>query len=321
MTTNDGDHERRSDSGQRSEPADADGYNHIDQAVIDSVGALGNRWRLEILLSLAEAEWEHRTNGYVLSFTELYDAVDVASTSQFSYHLEKLVGQFVDETEDGYRLTRAGGKLVRAIFSGVYERAPAFEPIDLEGGCLACDSTALVGARRDDMFVVTCAECETTLVADYLPRSQTRSRTPAEIAESVSRRIWSTVVLVRGGVCPECYGRVETTVDSQELGERSFFTSVSTCCECRFTVHLPIEVSAAFHPAAIGFLREHGTSLFDVPIWELFGHIRSETLSTTVCSESPFEATVEITRDGETLTLALEDDDSLTVRPTERLER
>lgn len=288
---------------------------HVDQAVVDSIGALGNRWRLEILLALAEAEWEHRTNGYVLSFTELYDAVDVASTSQFSYHLEKLVGQFVDETEDGYRLTHAGGKLVRAIFSGVYERAPAFEPIDLEGGCLACDSTALVGARRDDMFVVTCAECEATLVADYLPSSQTRSRTPAEIAESAGRRIWSTVVLVRGGVCPECYDRVDTIVDSAKLGDRSFYTSVSTCQECRFTIHLPVEVHVAFHPAAIGFLWEHGLSLFDVPIWELFGYIQSGTLSTTVVSESPFEATVEISRDGERL--ALEVDDSLTVRATE----
>ncbi|MCU4743064.1 winged helix-turn-helix domain-containing protein [Natronoglomus mannanivorans] len=309
MTTEDRGHER--DVGRDAE--------HVEQAVIDSIGALGNRQRLEILLALAEAEWDHRTNGYVLSFTELYDAVEGTSTSQFSYHLEKLVGRFVDETEDGYRLTDTGGRLVRAIFSGVYERPSAFEPVDLEGACLACDSTALVGACRDDGFVVTCADCEATLVTDYLPRSQTRSRTPAEIAESTGCRIWSTVVLVRGGVCPECYSRVDSTVESAELGDRSFYTSASTCRECRFTIHLPVEVPVAFHPAAIGFCWEHDISLFDVPIWELFGSIQSGTLSTTVLSESPFEATVEISRGGETL--ALEVDDSLTVRAVERLER
>ena len=85
----------------------------IDQAVIDAISALGNRTRLEILLALAIAERDRREQWLTLSFTDLYDAVDLDSTSQFSYHLDRLVGPFIAETPDGYRLTYGGDKIVQ----------------------------------------------------------------------------------------------------------------------------------------------------------------------------------------------------------------
>lgn len=283
---------------------------HLDQAV-DAIGALDNRTRLEILLALAEAEQERQQQWLTLSFTELYDAVGIDSTSQFSYHLDQLVGQFVAETGDGYRLTYGGNKIVRTIRSGVYESSRSFDDVELSGVCLGCGDASLVATVDRERFVVRCRSCEATLLTDLLPRSQTRNRSAAAIVDSVGYRIWSLYTLVRGSVCPECFGQVDTVVGTHDPDGRTFHTLEHTCAECQFTIQMPIEVSAAFHPAVVGHFWDHGISLLDTPLWEFFEYIVTGAVTTTVARIDPLEATFEITFDDETLRLRM--DDSLTV--------
>ncbi len=285
----------------------------IDPTVIDAIGALGNERRLEILFALADREWERQTNGHVMSFTDLYDAVDVDSTSQFSYHLKRLVGQFVAETPEGYRLTYAGDKIVRAVRSGLYESTPTFEAVDVDGTCPLCRESTLVADSSDERFVVRCAACDETLLVDSFPRSQAASRSPSEIAESFGSRIWSSSVAVQGGVCSECYGSVDATVETLERDELTLHTLVSTCRECRMVTHLPLEVPVAFHPATVGFLWRHGISILETPLWELFGYFTADDWTTDVRSLSPLEARFEITLEDERLVLEM--DDELTVTP------
>ena len=286
---------------------------HLDQAVIDAIASLGNRTRLEILLALADAEREHRTQPYAMSFTDLYRVVDVDSTSQFSYHLSRLVGGFVAETDDGYRLTYAGNKVVRAVLSGLYESAPAFDAVEVNGVCVFCEASPLVATQEDELLVVRCTACDSALVTDYLPRSQVRTRTPSEVVASAGYRIWGSAVQLRGDVCPECYGRVETTLEEHELDGRPAHLLVSTCPECWLVLRLPLEVAAAFHPAAVGFFWDHGISLFDLALWEVFEYVTSGALSAEVASVDPVEATVELALDGETLRLRM--DESLAITP------
>jgi DNA-binding transcriptional ArsR family regulator len=118
----------------------------IDQDLVDALGALGNRSRLEILLALAEAERDQQEQWLYMSFTELYDTIDFESTSQFSYHLDRLVGPFVAEAADGYRLTYAGDKIVRTIVAGLYENTRRFDDTDVDGVCVFCGTDSLVAA-------------------------------------------------------------------------------------------------------------------------------------------------------------------------------
>ncbi len=285
----------------------------IDQDVVDAIGALGNRSRLEILLALAEAERDRQEQWIRMTFTELYDAVDLESTSQFSYHLDRLVGPFVAEAADGYRLTYAGDKIVRTILAGLYENTRRFDDTDVGGSCVFCGTDSLVAAVDEEQFVVRCASCDTRLLTDLLPESQTRHRSASEIVDSVGTRIWGSFTLIRDGVCPECFGPIETTIDAHCHDGRTLYTLESTCRECWITFHVPIEAIAALHPAAAGFFWEHGIAVLERPLWEFFEQIATKTVTTDVETVEPFAATVEIALDGETGRFEI--DDELTVMP------
>ncbi|ADD06127.1 HTH domain protein [Natrialba magadii ATCC 43099] len=294
----------------------------IDPDVVESISALGNRTRLEILLALAEVERERKEQWPRLSFTELYDAVGVESTSQFSYHLDRLVGHFVAETADGYRLTYGGDKIVRTILSGLYESTSSFDDTAVDGVCVFCEASSLVAMVDEEQFRIRCDGCGSTLLIDLLPRSQTRHRSASEIIDSVGRRIWVTGMLVRGSVCPECYGWVDTSVTSHRHDGRTLYTLGCTCRECWLTIHVPLEVVAAAHPAAVGFFWEHGISVPELPLWEFFEFLITDVVTTDVNTLDPLEATVEFTVDHETLQLEMLDvSDSLRVAPVRADER
>lgn len=287
----------------------------VDTDAVDAIKAVGNDKRLEILLALVDGDPEPGNRWGTKSFTELYGAVDIDSSSQFAYHLDRLVGRFVAEESGGYRLTYSGDKLVRTVRSGIYERTETFEDEPVSGTCIFCETAALVATLEDDLFVVRCTGCDTPLVTDALPRSQTRNREPSEIVESVGCRLWSSFVQLRGGVCPECYGRVETDLDVHEREEKTLYTLASTCLECGFAVGVPAEVTAVLHPAATSAFWNHGLAPGEYPLWELFEYVVSDVITTDVVSRDPLELAFEIGLDDESLRLRM--DDELNVSPVE----
>jgi len=284
-----------------------DDSERFDPAVVESLEALGNRQRLEILFVLAERKYALEANSTAMSFTELYDAVDSHSTSQFSYHLQRLVGAFVVETPDGYRLTYAGDKVRRAVVSGLYDSSPPLAPLDISGTCPGCGGQSLTARSENDRFVVECTTCDTPVVFDLYPRSISRDRSPGEVVDSFGYGIWAKFVFARGGVCPECFGPVETTFDRSGMGGQPFVVAVNRCPECWFTVYIPVDVVAAFHPVVMAALWEHGVSVFDVPLWELFEYTTTDAWRSTVVSDDPFTAHVEIRLDDVRLRIAVDD--------------
>ncbi|WP_320443112.1 ArsR/SmtB family transcription factor [Halosolutus halophilus] len=291
----------------------ADQSDQIDQEVVDAINALGNTQRLQILLALDKVEQEHQKPWHTMSFTELYDAVDIDSSSQFSYHLDQLVGQFISETPDGYRLTYSGHKIVRVIISDVYESTATFEDSEVSGVCLFCDEASLLATLDAEHFRIRCTSCDAILVTDFFPRSQTRDRTSAEIIESFGYRIWSMYIQLRGDVCPECFGRVDTAVDVYEHNGKTIHLHVSSCRECQHIISIPIEVTVAFHPAVLHQFWEHDISLLDVPLWEFFEYITSDVIVTDIVSDNPFAATFEITLGNETIRLKMDDTGTVTI--------
>jgi len=302
------------DDSEEATPADdtehesAAEHSTVDEGQVDALAALGNEHRLAILLALGDRERETRVDRYELSFTDLYEAVDVESTSQFSYHLSQLVGRFVAETDDGYHLTYSGDRIVRAVRSGVYESTVEFDTVAVEGVCPACGAASLEARLADERFVVRCTACERRLLSDSFPRSQAADRTPTEVVESFGYRIWSTYVLTRGDVCPECYGRTSRRVDSHESNSETLYTFASLCETCDFTIHLPIEVPVVFHPVAMEFMWRHAVSVLDAPLWHLFALFASTDWTTDVRSTDPLEARFLIALDGDELELAMDED-------------
>lgn len=290
----------------------------IDESVIESIEALANQQRLEILVTLAEKKYEDGAKSG-MSFTQLYDAVDCQSTSQFSYHLKQLVGRFVVETEDGYQLTYAGDKVRRALFSGLYESSHTFDPVAIEGACPNCAAQSLEAYAADGQFIVACRACVTPIVSDLFPQSIAQGRSTQEIVDSFGYGIWAKYMFIRGGVCPECYGRLDTAVEQQERGDHSMSVSINECRRCWFTVYFPIDVVVAFHPVVIEAFWQHGISLLDIPLWELFEYTTTENWKTTVRAVEPFSASVEILFDDTEIHLSVDHQPSVTV--VEKIER
>jgi len=74
-----------------------DESSHESRTITDPESAfmvLSHDLRLEILLALWDA------SGFSLSFSELRKAVDERDSGGFNYHLSKLLGHFVAETDD-----------------------------------------------------------------------------------------------------------------------------------------------------------------------------------------------------------------------------
>ena len=86
----------------------------------ESFALLGNETRVRILVALADAD-------DALHFSTLHDRVDLRDSEQFNYHLDRLVGHFVDRTDDGYELRQAGSRVVEAILSGAVTEDPVLE--------------------------------------------------------------------------------------------------------------------------------------------------------------------------------------------------
>lgn len=277
----------------------------IDDAVVAAISALGSAQRLQILLALGQVEREHHRQRYAMTFSELHAAVDIESSSQFTYHLNQLVGHVFRETENGYQLTYSGTKLLRILRSGVYESPTSFDERAVDGACFFCEARSLVARLEDERFRIRCESCEAILITDFFPESQARGRTPTEIIQSFGYRIWGLYIHLRGGVCPECFGPVETTVEQYEHGGETLHIHNNSCEECHYLVSMPIIVPVAFHPPVSNLLYEQGLSVLDVPLWELFELATSGIIETTITATDPFEATVTIALGENTLSLQM----------------
>ena len=117
----------------------------------DAFSALGNETRLAILRALGDADEP-------LPFSALYDRVDVSDSGQFNYHLDKLAGHFVRQSETGYELARPGSRVVEAVLSGAMTDTPVLEPTEVDHPCPFCGAPVEV-TFRDERVELYCTEC------------------------------------------------------------------------------------------------------------------------------------------------------------------
>ncbi|WP_415383457.1 winged helix-turn-helix domain-containing protein [Halosimplex sp. TS25] len=269
--------------------------------------ALGNEIRLRILHVLADAA---ETGSETASFSDIYDQVDIDSTSQLAYHLDALDGIFVHNGESGYGLTQAGDRIVRTIRSGTYSDRPSFEPTTLDGQCLSCDATTLVAEYQEPFLVVDCQACTTRIVTYNLPPAESQDRTNIEILESCNRRVNHEYATALRGTCSQCGGVTDLEIEARS--EPSTQTCVATCRQCRLRLYAPLEVRLLHHPEVAAFYWRHGVDVLELPLWDLPSYVDDWELD--VVETDPFECRATIVYHGDSVQVSVDGDLRVSVR-------
>ena len=304
----------------------------VDFSAEETFAILGHETRLAILYEL----WKVRDpNEHIpertLSFAELRKRVGIRDGSQFNYHLKKLLGEFVHQTDDGYVLRRAGERAMTTVLAGtlgtdlVLDSEPIADPCPLCGGPVVLEC----GTERTlDFFTVRCTSCDgsvspsedrtgTLSTSEFLPPTGVSNRTLDEAYEAQRTWIKHKFLSMMEGVCPECAGTVSVT---QSVCENHETTPGHVCPECHtiFEVwflhvcdvcHMNHEVPSSMHmlvdPTVAAFYHERG--------YELWGHdwhtVDTETvIRQAVVSDDPFELRISAVVAGDNIAVTLDGD-------------
>jgi DNA-binding transcriptional ArsR family regulator len=288
----------------------ADSILHCEECIspAEAFAVVGNETRLAIL----EALW--RTERPV-AFSTLRREVGMRDSAQFNYHLSQLTGQFVKKTEDGYDFRHAGEAVIRAVLSGTLNEDPRIAPFPVEGSCVDCGA-GLEARYEDETITISCADCGRTHGTYGFPPGGLDDRTREEVMAAFNQRARHLSCLCADGVCPECNGRMVTTIDRAEdfpdLSVRVHYE----CQRCRHHVTCSVGLALLDNAEVVSFYRDHGIDLNAVPFWTLEWAISDN--HTEVLSADPWELLVTVPVEDERLLVTLDAD--LRVVESERQE-
>lgn len=278
------------DGGGDSECADAaDAVDDPDAAF----AAVSDPTRIAILRALAAHARE--TGGESVGFAALRRRADVEDSGRFRYHLNTLVGHFVERTDAGYRLSHAGGEMVAAILAGRYTAHERLGPTTVAGACNVCGADA-TGMYEDGRLDVT-YEAGHPLLRWSIPPNAAADATVDELATLATSLIRHAVDLSLQGVCSECYGTMRTRVtgvesdadgadgagaanEARDGNDGTVTPRFRADCEsCGATLRGPAWFALTVHPTVDAFYHDHGRPVRDASLWEL-GHVEYEATPT-----------------------------------------
>ncbi|MFP9192330.1 winged helix-turn-helix domain-containing protein [Natronosalvus vescus] len=221
---------------------------------------LADETRLAILRAVAEAEREAQslTGTPTLSFSELYDRVDVSNSSRFAYHLEQLTGTYLRKTDDGYAFTYAGERVVRTIISNSYSEPATFDPVAVAGRCPTCRERHLEARAEAVQLRIRCTGCGQGVGSHPLTPALVVDRDPQEIVDTVDRNMRAMAVRMQAGICDECGGALEQAVHETEIVENDPYLVVCRCRQCWMRFTMPLSMQVLVHPATTSFYWERG---------------------------------------------------------------
>ena len=287
----------------------------------DVFSVLGNETRVDILRSLLELGADDSP----VSFTELFDAVDIEDSANFSYHLRQLTGHFVAQRDDGYEFRYPGRKVVSAIFSGTFtERAKlGFFPVD--GSCYDCDGE-LHGWYVDDTLTVGCTDCGTVQVSYPFPTGGLDDRSTDELLQAFHHYVRHHYCLAADGVCPECTGSVDTELvrrsdddcdtdqdraddHDQTLGRDRDVVVEHTCRRCGYRLESTVGLTLLDHADVLVFHSERGVDLNTAPFWQ-FDWCVSD-VRTEIVSDEPLRVQLTLPCENDELRVLVDDTGSV----------
>jgi hypothetical protein len=254
--------------------------------------------RASILGALAKQHAEH-PHDPAMTFADLREAAGIGDSGNFNYHLDKLQPEYVRQTAEGYTLTYAGLSLVGTLRAGV-GATTSRGPVALDATCGIC-GTELAVRYEDGLLSVSC-ENDHVYPRDGLPPNAVAGRTLEEAVALQTRRTQHYCELIREGVCPDCFDDVER--DHRVLDEpQASHVIVSTCQGCGMVSGSPIGMYLFSEPAVVAFYHDHGVDVTETPFWELELAIAEPTVS----AENPLRLSLSVERNGERLTLTVDE--------------
>lgn len=250
---------------------------HADRPPEDVFAALGSELRINILYTLWKA---HDPPGATaLSFAQLRERTEMRDSGNFNYHLKKLVGTFIEQTEDGYELREAGQIAIRSVLAGTHTEDATIDFVAIDEDCPLCEKTLLFG-YYDGAVRIKCPDCvgffpcgerpQGTISVWPLSPVGVRHRTLEEIFELALTRFVLNVWSMIRGICPACSGIPKRSIHICEnhtpdkngicadCGNPTQTGTIYTCTNCKYHVEIGPWAHALFHPAVIAFLYEHG---------------------------------------------------------------
>ncbi|KAB1190464.1 helix-turn-helix domain-containing protein [Haloferax sp. MBLA0076] len=224
--------------------------------------------RLRILETLVDVPQQEP-----LSFTELYDAVDAANTSQFSYHLKELTEQYVQHQETGYVVTDAGRRIVQSIKADEYTLQPKFDPVAIETHCPYCGATAAEATYDGRLATIDCLSCANTVLRYELRPGHVAKRSSLRALEAADRQMRGELCSAVDGVCQRCGGSMKLEFITGKEVDPATVLVVCECQHCMTTLSVPIEVALLHHPEVIAKFWDDNLNVTTTPTWELLSEI------------------------------------------------
>ncbi|MCO8242578.1 MULTISPECIES: hypothetical protein [unclassified Haladaptatus] len=249
----------------------------------DALAAIGNERRVSMLYELQQA---FRDGESALPYADLKRRVGVRDSGNFNYHLQRLVGQFVRKTSDGYALTYAGRKVVSALTAGVFTEQADGATFDAPGTCYECGEASLSARYEQERVRIVCESCDEEILHNPFPPAPTTRRDDLLDAFEAWTRRWNA--LAAAGTCPECGSKMAglLTDDRHELNTGNVpYRLRVTCTECWAMANLPVGCLVRDHPRVVGFHAERDAPLDAHPLWNLDWALHEDFL--TVLADDP----------------------------------
>lgn len=246
----------------------------------EAFALLADETRLAILLALWEA-YDPQADDNTVPFSEIFDRVDYDDPGNFSYHLEKLEGQFIQQQGEGegYKIRTTGLKLVRSVIGGAGVQDTTLEPSEIDPRCPFCGAPTTI-SYRDGLVIHTCTDCDGTApeksetegllsMAPFDPAGLT-DRTPEEIQAASTVASLREAQTLFDGLCPACSGSVDgwfeycvdhdATVTCENCQMRFAARARFQCRICGNHKIEPPQGLVLFHPSVASFYDDHGVS-------------------------------------------------------------
>lgn len=272
----------------------------------DVFGLVGNEIRADIIRVFGDARVEER-HPPVLTFSELRSRTDTTiDSSRFNYHLQQLVGHYLERVDEGYRMRPPGRALYQTIRAGTFEGDQTVHLGDAGFTCHYCET--MVEASIDaGNVVVRCPECEYVYAIAGAPpgAGEDGSVDLAQIGAFYHHR---HLAFARG-ICVTCGN--EPGLELVRPGGLPFSDAdrqkvyvYRSCENCGDQRHLSLGTALAPNPAVTAFCLDHGVDVLSTPLWELT--FAATDRFVTVHSSDPWEVALEITYDDDTLELVVD---------------
>lgn len=277
-------------------------------STVDAFELVGNEIRADIVRTFGDARAEARARP-VLSFSELRERVDHdVRSSRFNYHLQELVGHYVERVEDGYRLRPEGRALYTTLRAGTFTRRRDIDPVPVGLDCYHCGAP-VEAAMEGGHVAVRCPDCDH--LYDMLtapPGAVDEEGIDPGALGAYNHRLH---LQFAHGVCPFCGSPLdaeflapgEVPYDHARRHEAFVYRS---CGRCAAQMFLTVGQVALTDPGVVAFCHEHGVDVLSTPFWEL--EFAATDRGVTVRSTDPWEVALRVEYGDDALELVFDED-------------